>query len=286
MKSLIAALIATSVGLGVLAIAGLGDQRAGGISLMLLCGLVAYAVNWLAFIPAAIAKSEKYYDITGSLTYFTTIIMACYLSQPLDIRAMLVAAMVLIWTIRLGSFLFARISADGHDRRFNEIKVKPMRFFTAWTIQGTWVALTSAAAYLVITSGKNAPIDASLFIGTVMWIAGFAFEVTADNQKKAFKADPENTGKFIQTGLWSWCRHPNYFGEIVLWSGVYVTALPLLAGSSWIVTISPLFVYFLLTRVSGIPLLERGGKKRWGDDPDYQAYLERTPRLLPRPPRS
>ncbi|UTW54595.1 DUF1295 domain-containing protein [Kordiimonas sp. SCSIO 12610] len=284
LKSIIVALIVTSIGLGVMITAGVDGPQVWGIPLMLVCGLLAFGVNWLAFIPSAIAQTEKYYDLLGSITYLVTILAACMLSGDLHERALIVAAMVIVWTLRLGSFLFARISADGEDKRFKDIKGNPPRFFVTWTLQGAWVTLTAAAAFFIITSETSMPLGVAFYIGAVMWVIGFALEVIADNQKKAFKKDPENAGKFIQSGLWSWSRHPNYFGEFFLWTGIFVISIPLLSGSQWIITISPLFVYFLLTKVSGIPLLEKAGKKRWGDDPAYQAYFARTSRFFPLPP--
>lgn len=284
LKSMIAALTVTSIGLGVVFLAGIDGQEIWGLSLMMVCGLLAYAVNWIAFVPAAIAQTEKYYDLMGSVTYLVTTAAACFLSAPLHERGLVVAALVAIWTVRLGTFLFSRISTDGQDTRFAKIRSNPARFFVAWSLQGAWVTLTAAAAFLVITSAKTPPLDVTFYVGVVMWVVGFAIEVIADGQKKAFKKDPENQGKFIQSGLWAWSRHPNYFGEILLWTGIAVISLPLLSGTQWVVLVSPIFVYVLLTRVSGIPLLEAIGQKRWGDDPAYQAYLTRTSRLIPLPP--
>ncbi|WP_333697918.1 DUF1295 domain-containing protein [Kordiimonas lacus] len=284
LKSMMVALIATTIGLGTMFLAGGEGPQVFGLPMMVVCGLLAYAVNWIAFVPAALAQTEKYYDLMGSVSYLVTIVAACLLSAPLHERALVVAALVIIWTVRLGSFLFARIRADGQDKRFTEIRSNPARFFVTWTIQGAWVTLTAAAAFLIITSANTAPLGAAFYAGVAMWVVGFAFEAVADSQKKAFRNNPENKGKFIQSGLWAWSRHPNYFGELLLWSGIFVISLPLLSGMEWIVLISPVFVYFLLTKVSGIPLLEKLGKKRWGEDPSYQAYLKRTSRLLPLPP--
>ena len=122
-------------------------------------------------------------------------------------------------------------------------------------------------------------------VGIVVWVAGFAIEAVADRQKSVFKRDPANAGRFITSGLWAWSRHPNYFGEITLWTGIAIIAVPILDGWRWVTLISPVFVFLLLTRVSGIPLLEARGKKRWGDEQAYQEYTLNTPVLIPRPPK-
>ena len=190
--------------------------------------------------------------------------------------------MIFIWAGRLGSFLFRRIHAAGGDQRFDHIKVSSSRFFVAWTLQGAWVVMTSCAALTAILSAEQTAVGVIYVMGAVMWVAGFVIEVMADRQKSRFRADPANAGRFINVGLWARSRHPNYFGEILLWAGVAVMAIPYLSGTQWVVMLSPLFVYALLTRISGIPTLARRGQQLWGDDPTYQAYVANTPRLLPR----
>lgn len=285
LKLIFAILICVLVGLGVAWAGGQGGAQVGPVSLFLICGILAFGINWLAFLPANIFKTEKYYDLTGSLTYLAVVTVAVTYSPDMDLRAKLVALMVAVWAVRLGSFLFLRIRKDGFDRRFDQIKTAPVRFFLTWTLQGLWVLLTSACALAIITSTSRVPLGLVAYAGIALWVTGFAFEVLADQQKKAFRSDPANKGKFISTGIWAWSRHPNYFGEITLWVGVAVLALPILSGAQWVTLISPVFVILLLTRISGIPTLDRHAKKQWGDDPEYQAYRQRTPALFPRPPR-
>ena len=263
-----------------------GSATVGSLPVFALCGLLAFAINWLVFIPSNIARTELYYDLTGSTTYVTVIVVALVLSGDLDARALIVGAMVLVWALRLGTFLFRRIRREGKDGRFDEIKTDPLRFFMSWTLQGLWVLLTAAAALAIITGTEREPLGALGIIGIVVWAAGFAIEVTADRQKSAFKADPANEGDFIDVGLWAWSRHPNYFGEITLWTGIAIIAIPVLSGWQWVTLISPFFVTLLLTKVSGIPMLEQRADDRWGDEQAYQDYKATTPVLVPRPPSS
>ena len=206
------------------------------------------------------------------------------LSGELDLRATLVAGMVMFWSLRLASFLFIRISKSGKDGRFDDIKNRPPRFLLAWTLQGLWVLLTAAAAFAVITGGVREPLGIVGYVGIAVWVAGILIEIVADRQKSTFKDDPANDGKFINTGLWAWSRHPNYFGEIVLWTGIAIIAVPVLQGWQWATLISPVFVAFLLIKVSGIPMLEERADDRWGGQDDYEAYKRRTPVLVPKPP--
>ena len=275
-------LIATFVG-GLVAWAGSdGGERFRSIPVFALCGAIAFAVNWVAFIPAMLARTEHFYDLTGGITYLTVVATAVLLSDDIGMRGMLVAGMVIVWALRLSSFLFLRISKAGKDSRFDVIKTRPARFLMAWTLQGLWVILTAACALAIITGGARVTLGPVALVGIAVWIFGMWFEIMADRQKSSFNADPVNKGTFITTGLWSRSRHPNYFGEIVLWTGVAIIALPVLHGWQWVTLISPVFVTFLLTRVSGVPMLEKKADDRWGGQEDYEAYKQRTPLLVPK----
>ena len=289
-KSLIVVAVVTAIALAFSWFAGAGSVPLFGLSAMFVTGLWALALNWLAFIPSAAAQSDKFYDSVGALTYLTVTALAIYAALQthgaLDLRSMVVAAFVAIWCLRLGTFLYKRIhAAGGADSRFAKIRVNPARFLVAWTLQALWVILTASAAVAIITSQVRAEPDVFLWVGAAIWVLGFVFESVADNQKQAFRTDPANKGEFINVGIWRWCRHPNYFGEITLWFGILVIAVPVLSGLSWLVVISPIFVFLLLTRISGINLQDEQAKARWGDDPAYQAYRANTPALFPRPPR-
>ena len=202
------------------------------------------------------------------------------------LRDVVIALLVIIWAVRLGSFLFLRVRKDGGDGRFDIMKTKFWWFLMTWNIQGMWVFLSLAAGLAAMTSNQKLEADIFLLIGLVIWITGFAIEVIADTQKSKFRSYPENKDKFISTGIWSWSRHPNYFGEILLWIGITIIALPVLQGWQFITLISPIFIIFLLTQVSGVRLLELRGKKKWGDNEEYQRYIQSTSVLIPLPPKN
>jgi steroid 5-alpha reductase family enzyme len=284
--SLIGIIASLAIG-ALIALAGSqGSATVGGFPVFALCAVIAFAIQFVVFVPSYLARTEHYYDITGSVTYLTVTAVALLTSNDLDARAVIVAILVAVWAGRLGTFLFRRVKRDGGDGRFDKIKHNPLRFFMMWSIQGLWVFLTVACALSIITGAERKSFDVLAAIGLLVWLAGFAIEVAADNQKSAFRADPANRGRFINVGLWAWSRHPNYFGEIVLWTGVAIIAIPILSGWRWVMLISPVFVFVLLTRISGVPLLEARSDKRWGEEAEYQEYKRRTPTLVPRPPRS
>jgi steroid 5-alpha reductase family enzyme len=210
--------------------------------------------------------------------------IAVLLSPVVDARAWLLVGIVSIWAVRLGTFLFRRVRAAGEDRRFRDVKPSFVRFLIYWTVQGLWVSLTLAAALAAITSMTRRDLGIFALVGFLLWLLGFGIELIADRQKSKFRADPQNANKFINTGLWSWSRHPNYFGEILLWIGVAIIAIPALSGWQWLTLISPIFVAILLTRVSGIPILEAYADKKWGGQAEYEDYKAKTSVLIPRPP--
>ena len=281
-RSLIGTLVAVLLGAFVAWAGSDGSRVVGAIAVFALCALLAYVINWVAFIPANAAQTERFYDITGTVTYVSVTVVAVLLSGDLDARSAIAAAMVIVWSVRLGPFLLRRIRRDGHDGRFDEIKQDPLWFFMTWTLQGLWVLLTAAAALAIITTTERVDLSWLGYLGIAIWLVGFAIEVVSDRQKAGFRKDPANKGRFINTGLWSRSRHPNYFGEIVLWVGMAIMAIPVLSGWQWAVMISPVFVTVLLTRVSGVPMLERRSDERWGGQEDYERYKETTPVLIPR----
>jgi steroid 5-alpha reductase family enzyme len=284
-NSLLGIVAGLAIGALVVLAGSAGSSKVGSIAVFAVCGLLAYVINWVVFVPSNLAKTEHYFDLTGSATYLAVVAVALLLSDALDARAVIVGGMVGVWALRLGSFLFLRVRRAGRDGRFDRIKTDPLRFLMTWTLQGLWVLLTTACALAIITGLERESIEWVAIVGMAVWVAGFAVEVAADRQKSVFKRNPANEGRFITSGLWAWSRHPNYFGEIVLWTGIAIMALPVLSGWRWATLISPVFVVVLLTRVSGIPMLEARAEKRWGSEEEFQVYTRNTPVLIPRPPQ-
>ena len=281
-KALIALPVVVLIGAAIALAGSQGGSEVNGIPVFALAVALAFAIQWIAFVPAYLRQTEKFFDITGSLTYISVAIIAALLSSDLDGRSILLVVLIGVWAARLGTFLFRRIHKAGKDVRFDVLKPSFIRFLNVWTIQGLWVSLTLAAALAAITTSTRVNLGVFALVGALIWVVGFTIEVLADAQKSRFRSDPANKGRFMNTGLWARSRHPNYFGEIVLWIGIAVIALPVLSGWQWVTLISPIFVFLLLTRVSGVPMLEKRADKEWGGQEDYEAYKERTPVLVPR----
>ena len=243
--------------------------------------LIAFLIQWVLFIPAYIFQTEKFYDLSGSLTYIS-IVSFCfynnYESGNINLGNIIISTLIIMWAIRLGSFLFIRIKKAGEDIQFREIKKSPSRFFMTWTLQGMWVSLCSACALAGIANGIE--INSYFYVGIVIFVIGFTTEIIADNQKSIFRKDLNNKDKFISSGLWKYSRHPNYLGEITLWLGISIISFSSLAGWELITLISPIFTYLLLVYVSGIRILDYNGNKKWGHLDSYKDYRKNTPRLI------
>lgn len=284
-RRLIAIPVILLIAAGIAAAGSQGGQTTGNLPIFALCVVVAFIIQWIAFIPAYRRQTEMFFDLTGSISYISVILLALLITPNIDARAWLLAGMVIVWAVRLGAFLFRRILAAGEDRRFREIKQSFVRFLLTWTLQGLWVTFSLAAGLATITSMQRVELGFLAVLGFLVWLLGFTIEVIADWQKSKFREDPQNAGKFIRSGLWAWSRHPNYFGEIVLWIGVAIVALPVLRSWQWATMISPVFIFLLLTRISGVPMLEARADEKWGGQADYETYKANTSILVPLPPK-
>ena len=265
-----------------------GGIQLNGIPIVFLCLIIIFLIQWVVFLPSYFYHTEHYYDLTGSLTYIIVIGLSFYWRVSIlndagfDIRSFILLLLVLLWAIRLGSFLFHRILIKGEDHRFNVWKYSFPLFLRTWTYQGMWIFFTSLASITAITSDLIVGDDLFLYLGLLIWIFGFSFETIADQQKKKFNSNKKNKSKFISSGLWSISRHPNYFGEVMLWLGIAIIAFPVLKGWQMLSLISPVFVYLLLTKGSGVPILEANADKKWGNNKKYQTYKSETPIFFPR----
>ena len=247
--------------------------------------VLIFVIQWIAYIPAFIFKTEKFYDLTGSLTYIAAISFALYstnTSQSLDLGSLIIGAAIIVWALRLGSFLFMRVHKDKKDGRFDTIKTSFSQFFMTWTLQGMWVFICSSAALVAIANPTGVPINIVFIIGLALFILGFVIEIIADNQKSAFRSIPENKDVFINEGLWARSRHPNYFGEITLWTGITVMGISTFEGMNYLALFSPIFSYLLLNYVSGVRMLEYRGQKKWGHLDAYITYKKSTPKFIPK----
>lgn len=257
-----------------------------GWPIIFICMSISFIVHWIAFIPSYIARTEKYYDISGTVAYMCVLFTAYHLTSSVSVDALntrSIVAIVLVsaWALRLGFFLFIRVLKVGEDRRFREVKERFSGFLVWWTISALWVFLTTVNALVMIINNVEYHDDLFFYFGLIIWVIGFSFEVIADEQKRRFRLQSSNKDQFISNGLWSISRHPNYFGEILLWIGMAIIAYPTLQGWQNISLISPVFIYYLLTKISGVNLLEGHADEKWGGNQSYEEYKRNTSVLIP-----
>lgn len=185
--------------------------------------------------------------------------------QTYNARQIVLTVLVTLWGVRLGSYLLARILKMGRDERFNKVRDNPLKFLVFWVFQILWVYTVSLPVIFV-----NSPIVPQVnfgpadYVGAILFVIGLTIEFIADTHKFVFRNNPANEGKLIDKGLWKISRHPNYFGEIILWWGAFIVSVMVLRGAKWTAVLSPVSVSVTLIFGSGIPLLERNADRKYG----------------------
>ncbi len=242
---------------------------------------LAVGINLAGFLIAYWRHSDKLTDFSYGATFFVIALVA-YLKGNSSTVSKLMLLMISLWALRLAGFLVIRILKIKRDKRFDGVRENFWKFCRFWLGQGlvAWVIMVPAI-YLL----RQPPADFRLltFIGLAVWLIGLAVETLADYQKFRFKQNLANKGQWIEQGLWRYSRHPNYFGEILVWLGVYTFVFPALNNSQRVISIvSPLTITMLLLFVSGIPKLEKSADQKWGEDPNYRSYKKRVPLLIPK----
>ncbi|MAZ41069.1 hypothetical protein CL654_03045 [bacterium] len=241
--------------------------------------LVALGINLVMFVPAFIFKTDKLTDLSYGLS-FLIVAWILYAQSDMGLGKVILLFMISLWAIRLSTYLFIRIRKIKKDKRFDGMRESFVRFLKFWVLQGVsvWMVLLPSILYF---SSKDAELVTLSFVGIVLWGVGLLIETIADYQKYSFINKEENKRKWIESGLWKYSRHPNYFGEILHWVGIFVFTYPALMGIDVLIgTVGPLYIALLIIFVSGIPLLEKQADARWGNDSNYQNYKKKTSVLV------
>lgn len=248
--------------------------------------VLSIAINGVFFVIAALLRTDVFTDITYSLTFA---VMAAVLFAFAPFRGMLefaIAGATLLWALRLGGYLFYRILRIKVDHRFDDKRNSFVKFGSFWLLQAISVWAIMLPVYGLLSGGKGATISpAALVPGLAVFVAGLAIETVADAQKFAFKSKPESKGEFMSTGVWRYSRHPNYFGEMLVWWGIALPGAFAFRGAEFLFFLGPLYITLLLLFVSGIPILEKEADRKWESREDYREYKRRTSLLIPLPRR-
>lgn len=243
------------------------------IIFMSLFWFVSQRINKLAIV-----------DIAWGLGFALIAISTLLFNQDFSLRKIIASIFVILWGIRLATYIGIRNRGKGEDFRYQKMKERwgskaPLKsFINVFMLQGVFMIIVTFGIQFINTYGSN-PIDLTLFdlLGIVIWIVGFIFETLADLQMYRFKSNPENKGKIMKYGLWKYSRHPNYFGESVQWFGIFFLALSIPNGL--ITVLSPLVITFMLLRVSGVPMLEA----KYKGNIEYEEYIRKTSSFIPLP---
>lgn len=241
-------------------------------------------MNAAFFAVAAARRTDVVTDLSYSLSFavLAVVLPLAGAGEPVQLTASL---LVLVWAARLGAYLLRRILRIKVDHRFDEMRDRPLRFARFWLLQAITVVVVMLPVSYLLGRDEAPGFGPWALAGGAIWLVGLVVETVADAQKSAFRSKDENRGRFLASGLWKYSRHPNYFGEMLVWWGLFVFAVPFLHGAAFAVVAGPVFITLLLLFVSGIPLLERSADARYGDDPAYREYKRRTSILIPLPPR-
>jgi steroid 5-alpha reductase family enzyme len=248
-------------------------------------GLAALAVfaaaGWLLSLPL---RNVSIVDSLWSLMFLLAAVVYLAGQASVGPRAWLVITLVALWSIRLAAYITWRNHGQGEDFRYRKMRADNdpgFAFKSLYIVFGLQAALAWVISLpLLAAMGSSAPLGALDAAGAALWLVGMVFEAGGDWQLSRFKSDPASRGKVLDTGLWRYTRHPNYFGDFCVWWGLFLIALS--AGGWWSI-VGPLLMSFMLLKVSGVALLEKDiGERR----PDYQAYISRTNAFFPGPPRA
>ncbi|OGD87000.1 hypothetical protein A2164_04215 [Candidatus Curtissbacteria bacterium RBG_13_35_7] len=244
---------------------------------------ISIIIQALFFAIAFTFKTDTVTDLSYGLT-FIIITIYYYLTKSIQqLIPVLVTFLIIIWGLRLVIYLLTRILKTKKDSRFDKIRGNFLKFASFWLFQAIAIWIILLPALITLNSTTTVSINLIIIFGLIIWLLGFTIEAVADQQKFQFKSDPKNKDRWITSGLWKYSRHPNYFGEMLVWWGIFIIAIPCLTSWLWLAIEGPIFITFILIFVSGIPPLEKRYDKKYANNTKYQDYKNKTSLLIPLP---
>lgn len=251
---------------------------------LLLTAIITIVFQFLFFLITYTLRIDKVTDFAGTTNFILLAIVTLTVGGNYHARQIVTSTCVLLWGVRLCVFLLYRILQWGEDRRFDDKRDNIVRLAFFWIFQAVWAWTVSLPVTILNSKEENSSLNGVDYLAWCLFGLGLILEATADQQKLLYKNTPQSRGRWTDVGVWAWSRHPNYFGEMLLWVGVYLGCVSDLRGAEHAAVISPIFIILLLLFVSGIPLLEVSMDKRYGKREDYVTYKKCTSVLIPFPP--
>lgn len=250
-----------------------------------ICAIVTIGMQLAFFLVACTCKFDKVTDFAGGTNFVVLAVLTFVLGGTFHWRQILVTALVVAWGLRLSGYLLYRIIKIGEDDRFDDKRAQPLRFALFWIFQAVWVFIVSLPVIFTNAPGSADFLDVTPMdiIGGILFVLGLLCEAVSDQQKFSFRNDPANRGMWCQVGLWKVSRHPNYFGEIILWIGIFIISTSICKDVQWVGVLSPVFTASILLFLSGIPLLEKKSDERHKMKEEYLEFKQKTSPLVPLP---
>lgn len=245
--------------------------------------LLSFAIQIVFFIYGAWFKTDKVTDLSYGLTFILLAMFSLIINKTYYSYQIIVALMVLMWGVRISTYLFIRILKTKRDKRFDGIREDFWKFAKFWFFQALAVWIISLPVTYLFSLKNSFSLNILMILGILVWTFGIVIETIADIQKFKFKNNKKNEGKWIESGIWKYSRHPNYFGEMLCWWGIFIFSIPLQSGTSWLTVLGPIFISYILLFVSGIPTLEKKYSEIYKNNSEYQDYKKRTNLLIPLP---
>lgn len=243
----------------------------------------SFIIQIIFFIYAALFKTDKVTDLSYGLTFILVTLFALFQNQTYFTYQLIVTSLITLWGIRLAGYLFIRIIKTKRDKRFDGIRENFFKFAQFWFFQAIAVWAISLPSTYLHSLKVDFQLNTVMILGILIWLVGIITETIADAQKFKFKNNSKNKGKWIESGIWKYSRHPNYFGEMLCWWGIFIISIPFQSGLSWLTITGPVFITYILLFATGIPTLEKKYNQRYKDNKDYQKYKKETNLLIPLP---
>lgn len=243
--------------------------------------IITYMSGW--FVVSILLRRNDIVDLAWGPGFLLVALASMYYMNNFSDKVLLVTALVAVWAVRLALHIIPRLRSKTEDFRYRQWRrqwgkwVYVRSFLQIFLLQGLFMLVISNG--VIINAHQSSAFVWYNGLGLVVWVIGFVFETAGDRQLDEFLANPANKGKIMTSGLWRYTRHPNYFGEVAQWWGIFLIVLP---SVYWYpALVSPLTITLLILFVSGIPLLE----KKFADKPGYKEYARRTSVFIPLPPK-